>query len=499
MLAAMATAGSVVLGLAAASIRPTPAATFFLATSATATISLLVLRAEYRRADFFSPIGLIAVYYLLAFVAGGIYAWLGAPGVDQIASVDILPTTDREALSNASVVGLLSLCAVCLGYRLHPLRIVNRILPKAPTLDRSRLAPLVGVLLATGWFGRMLMYTTGSYFHIAAPGSESLDPRANWFVTAATLLPLFATALVGAAAYTAPGKEARTTRLKAAFWTLALIELAWAVPSGARGAVVALMGMILIVRYYGASRLPSRRATAIGLATLVLFFFPFAEEYRNAGAYQENPSTAARSAFETMAQRSLSETLSVGTATTVNRFADITSVAKIANTPGNQTRFASGESLRWIPETLVPRFLYPDKYNPGQFGNEFGRSYGITYSGNFDTSIAISQPGELLLNFGVLGVLLGMPLVGGVYRILADFLSGRRGNFLILALYGTLAWELLSGQEVIIAHGLAGVIKAVVVVLLVTVAVSFVLGGLRPTSREKVARARADASAPLGG
>jgi hypothetical protein len=72
----------------------------------------------------------------------------------------------------------------------------------------------------------------------------------------------------------------------------------------------------------------------------------------------------------------------------------------------------------------------------------------------------------LLLNFGLLGVLLGMPLVGGAYRVIGDCLSGRRGNALVLAVYGTFAWDLVSGQEVIIALGVAGTVKAIVVLLL---------------------------------
>ena len=93
-----------------------------------------------------------------------------------------------------------------------------------------------------------------------------------------TLLPVFGNGpLVGAAAYAVEWPRTQSPKLKVGILhVLPLFELGWAIPSGARAAVVALMAMIIIVRYYGASRLPSRgRSRPWHHACLFCSFFPF--------------------------------------------------------------------------------------------------------------------------------------------------------------------------------------------------------------------------------
>ena len=127
--------GSVVLGFVAASVEPTAASTFLLSASATATISILVLRSEYRRSDLFSPLGLIAVCSLARLRRGRDLLLARRACLGQNRSA-FPPISDREALSQASLVGLISLCAVVLGYRLNPFRVVTRDLPGAPKRKR---------------------------------------------------------------------------------------------------------------------------------------------------------------------------------------------------------------------------------------------------------------------------------------------------------------------------------------------------------------------------
>ena len=127
------------------------------------------------------------------------------------------------------------------------------------------------------------------------------------------------------------------------------------------------------------------------------------------------------------------------------------------------------KTLRWIPEAFVPRAILKTKDDPGKVGNEFGARYGLTSAGFGGNSIAISQLGELYLNFGLLGLLVGMPLVGGLYRLIGDYFADRTYNSAILAVYSVAAWELLNGQENIIALGLVGNLKLMVVFALMMV------------------------------
>jgi hypothetical protein len=66
--------------------------------------------------------------------------------------------------------------------------------------------------------------------------------------------------------------------------------------------------------------------------------------------------------------------------------------------------------------TIVPRFLWPSKPSL-QAGYEFGQKY-LGLPPEIRTSIPITQPGDLYMNFGLAGVLLGMAAWGAVASLL---------------------------------------------------------------------------------
>jgi hypothetical protein len=130
-----------------------------------------------------------------------------------------------------------------------------------------------------------------------------------------------------------------------------------------------------------------------------------------------------------------------------------------------------GETFIWAAEVFIPRAIFGSKEDPGKFGNYFGRQYGMVYSQDKITAIAVTQPGEQYLNFGLIGILFCAPLVGGVYRAISVYFARRRNDPATLALYAGLAWPLVNGHETILAMGLFGVLKvtALYVVLLVLI------------------------------
>jgi hypothetical protein len=63
------------------------------------------------------------------------------------------------------------------------------------------------------------------------------------------------------------------------------------------------------------------------------------------------------------------------------------------------------------------------------------------------------------LNFGVIGIIVGMPILGCLYRLINDIFAARQTDPLIAAIYAVCLWPLISGMEVIVALGVFGVIK----------------------------------------
>src|SRR5205823_5446124 len=127
------------------------------------------------------------------------------------------------------------------------------------------------------------------------------------------------------------------------------------------------------------------------------------------------------------------------------RLADVTSLAHVLSRRTTETPTKPGETYRWALEVFVPRALFPEKPNPGTFGNQFGRAYGFIQPVDFQTSVAVTQVGEAYINGGWLVLLIVMPIVGSIYRLLNDYLAVRCEDPIALAVYATSAVSIVIG------------------------------------------------------
>jgi hypothetical protein len=92
-----------------------------------------------------------------------------------------------------------------------------------------------------------------------------------------------------------------------------------------------------------------------------------------------------------------------------------TFIYTIAYTP-SVVPYWGGYSYRSLFTSLIPRFLYPDKPKK-TIGNEFGQRYRLLNSSDTVTSYNLPMLVEFYINFGTIGVLLGMFLLGLVLRV----------------------------------------------------------------------------------
>jgi hypothetical protein len=421
--------------------------------------TIIALRYAVRRQrDPFSVLALLAFFYLLAFTAGAVYFHLA--GTEQ-------GFTFTDATLNAALaLGLLAFAALSIGYVANPLRPIVASAPRFPVLRPGQSPLTIAIpLLALGWCGRLVQVATGGYFHTRPLDEVSAISGATGIVEVLAALPTLAVALIGASAYL--GRlEPRSAFLRL-FWALIALEVLWFVPSGDRGQVVGvLMAVVLVAFYARGRRLPWRIMVATAIV-IVFGLFPFIETYRGdwlqQHVYQRDPGKSLNVALDETTSRSIGETAEAGLDSTFSRFSDVASVASILTRGRDVMGLAPGETLGWTLEAALPRFIYPGKDDPGAFGNRFAREYDILVDDNRVTSMAITQPGEFYLNFGWLGVIVGMALVGSLYRAINDFLGSRRSDPAAVATYAVIAWPLLNGVESIIVVGLVGVLKFVVV------------------------------------
>jgi nitrate reductase NapE component len=432
---------------------------FWLGVTTMGTLAILAIVWSVRvQKDALSPLALSAVFYFLTFAGGAVYFWFhpAMPGFNA------RPVGDRDHLPVAVWLATTAWVLFVAGYVGNPLRLVASRIPASPRLVsiRSPWSVLV-VLLVVGWFARLQLFANGLYFHTAVEVEEA--GGATWFIRTFSTLPLVALAFAGAWGYLR-GERPQAAVMRKAFWVLFVLEAVYALPTGERGMLVALSLIFLSVRYYGSGgRVPWKGMLASGLV-LLLFVFPFIESYRGDGGYQSSPTQHLAKAQErTFSGRGADELLDQGFAAAMQRFNGVTSLVMMSYSDRNWFTREPGETLGWIPFGFVPRAFFPDKADPGLFGNEFGRSHAIIDSRDEITAITPLQNGELYLNFGWLGVLFGMPIVGGLYRLFGDYLRRRREEPGTLAVYAVLSWPIISAHEAILAVGVVGVIKTMLI------------------------------------
>jgi hypothetical protein len=113
--------------------------------------------------------------------------------------------------------------------------------------------------------------------------------------------------------------------------------------------------------------------------------------------------------------------------TALQRFDLLTLFSYIVDETPVRVPYWGGETYQMLFWMWIPRFLYPDKPVEDQ-GQNFGHRYAILHSNDLTTSWNIPQLVEMYANFGMLGVVFGMFLIGLTYQGLHHILNHPRAG-----------------------------------------------------------------------
>jgi hypothetical protein len=102
---------------------------------------------------------------------------------------------------------------------------------------------------------------------------------------------------------------------------------------------------------------------------------------------------------------------------TVSRLSYLMTFAEVIELTPATVPYWRGVTYYPLLFKLIPRFFYPDK-PLDETGQYFGHLYGFLNPSDATTSYNLSQLVEFYANFGVIGILLGMFLLGLLYRTL---------------------------------------------------------------------------------
>lgn len=431
--------------------------------------TLGVVHREIRSSrDAFSPLALAGVFYLTAFAAGSLYAWAGVSLSQGDSRLFLL--YDQQGLIPTIWLATGAWLLFVFGYQSQVLR--GLVVPAGLRLrypQRPSVLALV-LLYGLGWFARALALASGKYSNYDLENVSFTATSSAWLLSALALLPLLVAAyLVALRLMSVSGSVGIIGPL------MFLSEIAWALPTGRRRQLVAVLLAGLVVLYYARPSALSYRRVAAVIGVIVLVVFPFGQLIRSDEVSKgKGPWEATIEAASQLGSQGPSEFVGTGLSATVSRLSEAASLTILLEKGSAPVTLPRWSTLQWVPEAFVPRAVMPSKADPGRFGNSYSRAYGLSDPGNTRTSVTVTHPGELYLNFGLLGVVVGMPLVGLLYRVVSTALQSRRGDPGVLALYAVASWPLLESHENVIALGLVGTIKVLLVLgLLFWVASAF--------------------------
>ena len=180
---------------------------------------------------------------------------------------------------------------------------------------------------------------------------------------------------------------------------------------------------------------------AIAGAMIVIAFRGIVIDYRH--AIWDMPRTLGRrESLQLMVQllgrrideQGLGGAIVHGVEMTAGRSAIMDLFANVARRTPYEVPYWKGETYRSLVGSFVPRVIWQTKPTK-DLGQGFGHRYRLIAESNKSTAINLPILVEFFINFGGLGVIVGMLSVGVIYRVLDNFVN-RPGQALLLSMIG---------------------------------------------------------------
>lgn len=243
-------------------------------------------------------------------------------------------------------------------------------------------------------------------------------------------------------------------------WGAMFLELVYAVPSCSRLGVIAPILIYLIIRSYF-----WKLSYKFIIGAIILFFLvimPFGRLCR-APVYVQIADPAG---YQGVRESVIKSYPSFIYSSIISRANQITIFKKILEL--NRPLLWGRPMLQFFTSLGPPRFIWKNKPLPFS-ENTFGRDIGLLHESDYTTSYGATHFGDLYLNFGRWGVILGMFLLGLLWRNIHRFFFLRLSASALM-IYSLFWVQMLKGLETEMALVYAGLVKQFVLLLMVVLA-----------------------------
>jgi hypothetical protein len=214
-------------------------------------------------------------------------------------------------------------------------------------------------------------------------------------------------------------------------------------------APIMLLGLYMaIIVFHESKRIPIFLAT--GAVIFLLIFNPVKGEYRQL-TWSSNRSEQLNSVekaqlfiklvIEHYSSSNFKQKSEDGNSAIARTAHILVFSAVIEDTP-NRVPYWQGQTYLPLITSFIPRIIFPDKPEE-KTGNAFGRRYNYLSSDDSGTSFNLPWIVEMYANFGQLGVVIGMSLVGILLAFLEQKLNNSNMNPLEFVAGATVIFQLI--------------------------------------------------------
>ncbi len=392
------------------------------------------------RNDIFEPVILVAGMFLLVFIARGMFLYFDLDPVHINSWVS----------SNLSLLGRMSLYTVA-GFAMFLLAYCSGLGPflagRLPRMKTTWNMDMLGTSAIRAYCfclpaKLLIIFPQGTY----AFQDVLMRYLGNIIGLIASLTDV---ALLLYGVYYYHYRKQGVVRGATPFYIMLIVQLIAGFLTGYREPMFITLLALLLVRHYTWRPLKARIAI-IGFLGLILIVTPISRSYRNlVWVERKNPTDAVGSLLQESLSSGKKQHASDNNSPAIfdskallnisGRFHGADSLIACMATVPDYMRYQNGETLYLLPITVfAPRAFWPEKPKIGL--GTFFRENIWKGPGNESKSggqIAITQMGELYINFGPWGILIGMLILGVFHRFIYAYLivGHKHNNYNVLVFY----------------------------------------------------------------
>jgi O-antigen polysaccharide polymerase Wzy len=367
-------------------------------------IPLIRYRFERNPIKSIEPTITFSMIYFLIFGLGAMHAALDPTAYGRLL-VDPLP---------GLLMALAGLPLLLIGYYALPARSLQRAAALLPDWNERPAIVAAALLMLIGAIGLAQMFQSGSYFFLATATSQpSSDQSVIGFLQGLFFVGLTILAIV-----------AFRSNRRALVWAVLVIALVCAVallPTGRRYWLLYAAAAV-VIPYHVYRRAIPVKAIVAALLALVFVLYPVGQLYRTASVSVLNsgpsqvPVLAQRVASD-LSHMTPGEYLDFSLTSAFGRVNYALILTRLEETYPQREDYLYGQTYLPAVTSLIPRYFWQDK-PPFDYYNQFGRSTGMLLPTDTGTTVLFSSVGELYLNFGPIGLVVGMLLYGLLFKSL---------------------------------------------------------------------------------